>query len=81
MEQDYRQQLQQMTDGLDEWCMRQNRRRAMARRSTRLAVALSAVIGAAALLMPPKADTWVQGARDATPQWAYVTTERILSGL
>lgn len=73
--------MQQMTDGLDEWCMRQDRRKAVVRRSARLAVALSAVIGVAAIAMPPKADTWVQGARDATPQWAYVTTERMLSEL
>ena len=81
MEQDYKQQMRRMTDGLDQWCHRRSARRATARRGLCLVAAVSVTVAVAALLMPPAGGMKVQGSRSGDPQWAASTVCQILSEL
>ena len=57
---DIRQELRAMTDGMGEWVERRERRRTNTLRTTIAGVAL--VVTVVALAVPPRADTYVDGA-------------------
>ena len=80
MEHSYKQQLDAMTDGLDQWCERCVRRRARLRHSATLMLALAFTLGIASLLMPSLGNTWVQGKRVGEPTMAYSSINQMLLG-
>ncbi len=62
MQQDYKNEMRAMTEGLAEWCRRRERRQKTTRTLIGAAVLAAAIsVTAGALIVPPSTDTFVNG--------------------
>ncbi len=78
MEDNMKQQLQSMTEGLDQWCDRRQQRRVVARQRVLLCVGLLITAVLAMAMMPGHEGTWVQGSRAEAPEVAIESVTQML---
>ena len=81
MENNIRQELRAMTDGMAEWVEHRERRRTNALRSVALTVAVAFCVGSASLLMPKQSDTYVSGSLSCCTDEACGRVNLIIAGL
>ncbi len=77
---DYKEQMQAMLDGFDEWCDRREHSRTNIIRSAFLVLAVSASVAATAQLMPERNDTYVSGNLSCCVDEACTRVDMMLAG-